>query len=65
MNYKNKDDVKRYLDWLESELVEDLKQDQRANVAFEIERLIRIIRDNGILKRRNKNHDKKETKRKE
>ena len=51
MNYKNKDDIKRYLDWLESELIEDLKQDQRANVAFEIERLIRIIRDNGILKK--------------
>ena len=50
MNYKNNDDIKRYLAWLESELIEDLKQDNRANVAFELERLIRIIRDNGILK---------------
>ena len=49
MNYKNKEDIGRYVGWLEDELIPDLKESGMMATAFDFERCVRIIRDNGLV----------------
>ena len=49
MNYRNKDDIRREIEWLEDTLIPDLKESEMMATAFAFERCVRIIRDNGLV----------------
>jgi len=46
MNSTNIWDIERYVDWLKSVLIEDLKESGHMATAFDFEQCVKIIEDN-------------------
>ena len=50
MNSRNIWDIERYVDWLETVLIPDLKESGLTATAFDFEQCVKIIKDNVLNK---------------